>query len=104
MMKYSVLAVLALVGFSAASQVDADKAAVIKSIYTEALGTQQGYEWLKYMCEEIGPRPSGSEAANEAARWAKLAMLQAGADTAWLQEVEVPKWYRGDEWSKAYAG
>ena len=104
MMKFSVLAVLALAGFSAASQVDTDKAAVIKSIYTEALGTQQGYEWLRYMCEEIGPRPSGSEAANEAARWAKLAMVQAGADTAWLQEVEVPKWYRGDEWSKAYAG
>jgi len=31
-------------------------------------------------------------------------MLNAGADTAWLQEVEVPKWYRGAEWSKAYAG
>ena len=104
MMKFRILAVLALVGFSAASQVDADKAAVIKSIYTEALGKQQGYEWLRYMCEEIGPRPSGSEAANEAARWAKVAMLQAGADTAWLQEVEVPKWYRGPEWSKAYAG
>lgn len=104
MMKYSVLAVLALAGFSAASQVDADKAAVIKSIYTEALGTQQGYEWLRYMCEEIGPRPSGSEAANEAARWAKHTMMEAGADTVWLQEVEVPKWYRGEEWSKAYAG
>ena len=99
MMKYSVVAVLALVGFSAASQVDADKAGLIKSIYTEALGNQQGYEWLRYMCEEIGPRPSGSEAANEAARWAKVAMLESGADTAWLQEVEVPKWYRGDEWS-----
>ena len=104
MMKFRILAVLALVGFSAASQVDADKAAVIKSIYTEALGEQQGFEWLRYMCEVIGPRPSGSEAANEAARWAKVAMLQAGADTAWLQEVEVPKWYRGPEWSKAYAG
>ena len=104
MMKFRILAVLALVGFSAASQVDADKAAVIKSIYTEALGEQQGYEWLRYMCEEIGPRPSGSEAANEAARWAKHAMMEAGADTAWLQEVEVPKWYRGPEWSKAYAG
>ena len=104
MMKFRILAVLALVGFSAVSQVDADKAAVIKSIYTEALGEQQGYQWLKYMCEVIGPRPSGSEAANEAARWAKVAMLQAGADTAWLQEVEVPKWYRGPEWSKAYAG
>ena len=104
MMKFRILAVLALVGFSAVSQVDADKAAVIKSIYTEALGEQQGYEWLRYMCEVIGPRPSGSEAANEAARWVKVAMLQAGADTAWLQEVEVPKWYRGPEWSKAYAG
>ena len=68
MMKYSVLAVLALVGFSAASQVDADKAAVIKSIYTEALGTQQGYEWLKYMCEEIGPRPSGSRKSSPSPR------------------------------------
>ena len=104
MMRYSVLAVLTLAGFSAVSQVDPDKAAVMKSIYTEALGTQQGYEWLRYMCEEIGPRPSGSEAANEAARWAKHAMTEAGADTAWLQEVEVPKWYRGAEWSKAYAG
>ena len=59
MMKFSVLAVLALAGFSAASQVDADKAAVIKSIYTEALGSQKGYEWLKCMCEEVGRRPSG---------------------------------------------
>lgn len=104
MMKYSVLAVLAFAGFSAASQVDTDKAAVIKSIYSEALGTQQGYKWLRYMCEEIGPRPSGSEAANEAARWAKHAMMEVGADTAWLQEVEVPKWQRGDEWSRAYTG
>ena len=103
-MKKLVLAALLVAGFGAQAQVDADKAALIKSIYTEALGGQQGYEWLKYMCEVIGPRPSGSEAANEAARWAKVAMLQAGADTAWLQEVEVPKWYRGPEWSKAYAG
>ena len=69
-MKKLVLAALLVAGFGAQAQVDADKAALIKSIYTEALGGQQGYEWLKYMCEEIGPRPSGSEAANEAARWA----------------------------------
>jgi hypothetical protein len=103
-MKKLVLAALLAAGFGAQAQVDADKSALIKSIYTEALGGQQGYEWLKYMCEEIGPRPSGSEAANEAARWAMREMLNAGADTAWLQEVEVPKWYRGEEWSKAYAG
>ena len=103
-MKKLVMAALVAAGFGAKAQVDADKASLIKSIYTEALGAQQGYEWLKYMCEEIGPRPSGSEAANEAAHWAKVVMMEAGADTAWLQEVEVPKWYRGDEWSKAYSG
>ena len=64
-MKKLAMAALLLAGFSAKAQVDADKAAGIKSIYTEALGAQQGYEWLKYMCEEIGPRPSGSEAAND---------------------------------------
>lgn len=81
-----------------------EKSATIKRIYDEALGEQQGYNWLHWMCTMIGPRPSGSEAANEAARWAQQVMLEAGADTAWLQEVEVPKWYRGEEWSKVYAG
>ena len=56
-MKKLVLAALLVAGFGAQAQVDADKAALIKSIYTEALGGQQGYEWLKYMCEVIGPRP-----------------------------------------------
>ena len=44
---------------------------VIKSLYTEALGEQQGYQWLQHLCTGIGPRPSGSEAANEAAKWAQ---------------------------------
>lgn len=77
---------------------------LIKSLYTEALGEQQGYQWLHHICTEIGPRPSGSEASNQASRYALQMMLDAGADTAWLQPVEVPKWHRGDEWSKAKAG
>lgn len=102
-MKKVLIAAL-LFGGAMHAQVDAAKAKMIKSMYTEALGTQQGYNWLKYMCEEIGARPSGSEAGNIAARWTMQELLNAGADTAWLQEVEVPKWYRGAEWSKAYAG
>ena len=89
-------------GFSQEAPADAKE--VIKAIYTEALGQQQGYNWLHHICTEIGPRPSGSEASNEAARYTMQMMLDAGADTAWLQPVEVPKWHRGDEWSKAYAG
>ena len=56
-MKKLVVAALLVAGFGAKAQVDAEKAKVIKSIYTEALGTQQGYEWLKYMCEEISAQP-----------------------------------------------
>ena len=87
-----------------AQQLSTEAKDVIKSIYTEALGEQQGYKWLHHICTEIGPRPSGSDAANKAAEYTKQMMLDAGADTAWLQPVEVPKWHRGAEWSKAFAG
>ncbi|MEC8459228.1 MAG: M28 family peptidase [Bacteroidota bacterium] len=85
-----------------AQQLPSEAKDVIKAIYTEALGTQQGYKWLHHICTKIGPRSSGSDAANQAAIYTKQMMLNAGADTAWLQPVEVPKWYRGEEWSKAY--
>ena len=49
-MKKLVLAAFLAAGFGAQAQVDADKAAFIKSIYTEALGGHQGYEWLKNIC------------------------------------------------------
>ncbi|MGB1184074.1 MAG: M28 family peptidase [Schleiferiaceae bacterium] len=104
MRKLALIAAMACAGVAQAQEIPSDAKVLIKSLYTEALGEQQGYQWLKYMCEEIGPRPSGSEAANEAARWAQQALLDAGADTAWLQPVDVPKWHRGEEWSKAYAG
>lgn len=89
---------------AAVAQVDAQKQQTIKDIYTTALGEQQAYQWLHHLCTVIGPRPSGSEAANQAAHWAKEMLMQSGADTAWLQPVEVPKWYRGEERAAIYAG
>jgi hypothetical protein len=103
MKNYTITLFIFLSFFLKAQEIPADAQQVIKSIYTEALGQQQGYQWLHHICTEIGPRPSGSEASNQAARYTKEMMLSAGADTAWLQPVEVPKWHRGDEWSKAYA-
>ncbi len=44
-----------------AQQLPTEAKDVIKSIYTEALGEQQGYKWLHHICTEIGPRPSGSD-------------------------------------------
>ncbi|MEY2963495.1 MAG: hypothetical protein RL754_756, partial [Bacteroidota bacterium] len=104
MNRFSWTVAFAAIAMGLSAQVDAEKAKEVKAIYTEALGAQQGYNWLTYLCEEIGPRPSGSEAGNEAARWTMQQMLDLGADTAWLQEVEVPLWYRGEEWSKMHVG
>lgn len=101
--RWIALAVLATAQVSG-QEIPENAKEVIKSMYTEALGEQQGYNWLHHICTEIGPRPSGSEASNQASRYTMQMMLDAGADTAWLQPVEVPKWHRGDEWSKAYAG
>ena len=74
-MKNTVLAIALGLTTAATAQVDAQKQQTIKEIYNTALGDQQGYQWLHYLCTEIGARPSGSEAANQAARWAMEVLL-----------------------------
>ncbi|MDX5404280.1 MAG: M28 family peptidase [Bacteroidota bacterium] len=67
----------------------------VKALFDTALSNQQGHEWLRYLCKEIGARPSGSQAADEAAYWTRDLMMEVGFDTAWLQPVRVPHWVRG---------
>jgi len=55
------------------------------------------YENLRDLCKNIGHRISGSPQAEQAVTWAERLMKEAGADTVWLQPVEVPKWVRGAE-------
>ena len=69
----------------------------IKEFYNIALSEQQAYKWLDQLCNDIGPRPAGSENADKAAKWAKAELEKIGLENVWLQEVDVPHWVRGEE-------
>ena len=68
---------------------------IIRKIYSETLENGKAYDWLRELTSEIGGRLSGSPEAEKAVEWAKKKMIEAGADTVFLQEVMVPHWVRG---------
>ena len=70
---------------------------IIRKIFNEALTNSVAYKNLDVLVNTIGGRLSGSPEAAKAVEWAKDAMIKAGADTVWLQEVWVPHWVRGDK-------
>lgn len=68
---------------------------IIKKFFNEALTNSVGYKNLEVLVNTIGARLSGSPEAARSVEWTKQAMIEAGADTVWLQEVMVPYWVRG---------
>jgi carboxypeptidase Q len=68
---------------------------IFKKIYSETLVNGKAYDWLRELTTDIGGRLSGSPEAAKAVEWAKKKMIEAGADTVFLQEVMVPHWVRG---------
>lgn len=68
---------------------------VIRNIYNDILVSGRGYEWLRELTSTIGGRLSGSPEAARAVEWARKTMMEAGADTVYLQPVMVPHWVRG---------
>ena len=83
--------------FVFSQKIEDGEAKNIKEFYNIALSEQQAYKWLDHLCNEIGPRPAGSENADKAANWAKKELEKLGLDKVWLQEVDVPHWVRGIE-------
>ncbi len=67
-----------------------------EKIITSSLSEMKGYEWLRDLCENIGPRLSGSEESMKAIYWAEEKFKQIGVDSVWLQPAMVPKWVRGN--------
>jgi hypothetical protein len=83
---------------TAQAQTTAAKAdsVVIRKIYDEALLHGQSYDNLRYLCQKIGARLSGSPQAAQAVEWGKLTMEKANCfDKVYLQECMVPHWVRG---------
>lgn len=70
---------------------------VLRSIFTDELVNGKGYDWLRDLTQNIGPRLSGSDNAAKAVKWAEKKMKEAGADTVYLQPVIVPHWVRGEK-------
>lgn len=102
-----ILAALSLSGFTQPAReagngveenpIDQEVAVAIKSFFDEALSEKASYRLLKQLCEEIGPRLSGSEGAKAAVLWAKDVMKKEGFDEVYLQDVMVPHWERGEK-------
>jgi carboxypeptidase Q len=69
---------------------------IIRNFFSEALTNSVAYQNLTQLVNGIGGRLSGSPEAAKAVDWAKRAMINAGADSVWLQEVWVPHWVRGE--------
>lgn len=79
----------------------------IRKIYDAALVNGNSYEDLRSLCKEVGPRISGSAAAEMAVFWSKEKMQSYNFDTIYLQEIKVPHWERGTKenaWVKGANG
>ena len=74
-----------------------EPAEVIRSIFDEALTDRTAYRELEYLCKNTKGRLPGSPAAAEAVEYTRQELMRAGADTVWLQKVQVPRWERGTE-------
>jgi Zn-dependent M28 family amino/carboxypeptidase len=69
----------------------------IRKIYDYYLTSANCYSNLGYLTQKIGGRLSGSPQAEQAVKWAKKAMYEAGADTVLLQPCMVTHWVRGSK-------
>ena len=77
---------------------------VIKQFFDESLTTRETYQLLDYLCNNIGHRLSGSEAAAKAVDWTEKVMTDYGFDKVYKQDVLVPNWKRGNKEIAQIAG
>jgi carboxypeptidase Q len=66
----------------------------IKKIADEVMINSSAYENLRFLCKKIGSRLSGSVGAEKAVYATKKMLMDAGADTVYLQSCIVPHWVR----------
>jgi hypothetical protein len=68
----------------------------IRKIFDEALTNGKCYGVLEKLCKNIGPRLTGMKGAYDAVDYMKAVMEEQGFDNVFLQEVEIPRWVRGN--------
>lgn len=96
-MRY-ILPFFLFLSISSYAQVSADSAAFfIREVYRQSYTELKGYDWLRTLSKDIGPRLSGSSNAANAVAWTKSVLDSIGLDRVWLQELKVPQWVRGEK-------
>src|SRR6185295_9590109 len=68
--------------------------AEMRQLQNEALASDYAYVQLAHLCNNIGPRLSGSPQANHAAQYVAGEMRRLGLNVE-LEKVMVPHWVRG---------
>ncbi len=86
-----------LLGIVAAAKAQTDDSLFIRRMAGEILTAGTAYSNLKVLTKQIGNRLAGSPAMVKAETWGLAAMKAAAADTAWIQECQVPHWVRGGQ-------
>lgn len=91
---YTLLLFLALT-FQCSAQT-AEDSVFIRKIFDEALTNGKCYQVLEHLCKKIGPRLTGMKGAYDAVDYMKSVMKNQGFDHVFLQEVDIPRWVRGN--------
>ena len=94
-MKYKIQICFFILFFNASLSQDRFHEKQISKIYEYALNNSKSYEWLDFLCNQIGGRLAGSLNAERAVKWGKNELNKLGLDRVYLQKVMVPKWVRG---------
>ncbi|MCA9568014.1 MAG: peptidase M28 family protein, partial [Myxococcales bacterium] len=69
---------------------------IVDRLVRESLASDEPWAELVELCDDIGPRLSGSRGLDRAVRWARQKMQEDGLAVQ-LQPVDVPHWVRGAE-------
>lgn len=68
----------------------------LKRLHSEALESDYAYKQVAYLCDNIGPRLTGSSQAQRAVEYVSAELRRLGL-TVQLEELKVPHWVRGLE-------
>jgi len=69
--------------------------AMIGRLHELSVTQGKAYDWLRFLCKDIGHRLSGSPQLAGATNYTYHLMKDLGFDSVWLQPCKVPHWERG---------
>lgn len=85
------------------ADIESEYREVSKKIIEAALADNEGLDRLRYLCDRIGHRLSGSPSLEKAIAWSAEEMKKAGLTNVQTPPVKVPHWVRGNEYATMLA-